>query len=182
MTVQTQVDEAKLQEFMGTLIGYMSGAAACFGMLLGDELGLYRALADEGPLSADALAQKTGCNPRLVREWLDSEAAAKLVSYDAVEDTYELSPEAIMALADDSTPVFVARGMNGFASFFLDIDKVASAFRGNGGLAWSDHHPRLFSGTEWFFRTGYRAYLTSAWIPHSRVSMPSFSLGPARLM
>jgi len=79
-------------------------------MWLGDELGLYRALADAGGLTADALADRTGCNPRLVREWLDGQAAGKLVSYDSAADTYQLGPEAIMALADDSSPVFVARG------------------------------------------------------------------------
>jgi SAM-dependent methyltransferase len=165
VTVQAQVDEAKLQELMGTLIGYMTGGAACFGMWLGDELGLYRALADRGPLSADDLAHAVGCNPRLVREWLDGQAAAKLVTYDSPTDAYRLSPEAAMALADDASPVFVGRAMNAFAAFFLDMDKVAQAVRGDGSMPWGDHHPRLFQGTEWFFRTGYRAYLPSTWLP-----------------
>jgi 2-polyprenyl-3-methyl-5-hydroxy-6-metoxy-1,4-benzoquinol methylase len=150
---------------MGRVIGYLSGAAAVYGILLGDELGLYRALVEVGPTSADALADKVGCNRRLVREWLDGQAAARLVNYDAATDSYHMSPEAAMALSDDSSPVFVARGMNGFASFFLDFEKIADAFRSNGGLPWADHHSRLFAGTEWFFRTGYRAYLTTAWLP-----------------
>jgi 2-polyprenyl-3-methyl-5-hydroxy-6-metoxy-1,4-benzoquinol methylase len=165
MTVQDRVDEAKLHEFMGTLIGYMTGAAACFGIWLGDELGMYRTLAEKGPLGADELAGALGCNPRLIREWLDGQAAGKLLTYDAVSDTYGLSPEASLALADDSSPVFVARGMNAFGAFYLDIDKVAQAFRSNGSLSWFDHNPRLFDGTEWFFRTGYRAYLANDWIP-----------------
>jgi SAM-dependent methyltransferase len=143
----------------------MTGATACFGMWLGDELGLYRALADAGALTADALADKTSCNPRLVREWLDGQAAGKLLTYDSTDDTYQLSPEGAIALADDSSPVFVARGMNSFGAFFLDMDKIASAFRGDGAMSWGDHHPRLFEGTEWFFRTGYRAYLPSTWLP-----------------
>ena len=69
-----------------------------------------------------------------------------------------------MALADDGSPVFVARAMNAFGSMFLDMHKIAAAFRGNGALSWGDHHPCLFCGTEWFFRTGYRAYLPE-WIP-----------------
>ena len=165
MTVQEQVDQAKLQEFMGTVIGYMTGTAACFGIWLGDELGLYRALKEAGPLGAEGLANMVGCNERLIREWLDGQAASKLLSYDAISDTYQLSPEASMALADDSSPVFVARGMNAFGSFFLDMDKVAHAFRSNGSLSWFEHHQRLFEGTEWFFRTGYRAFLTTEWIP-----------------
>ena len=165
MTVQATPDETKLQELMGTLIGYMTGGATCFSMLLGDELGLYRALAQAGPVASEALASSVNCNPRLVREWLDGQAAAKLVVYDDAADTYRLTPEAALALADDSSPVFVARGMNAFASFFLDLDKVTSAFKSNGALGWAEHDRRLFRGTEWFFRTGYRAYLTTTWIP-----------------
>jgi 2-polyprenyl-3-methyl-5-hydroxy-6-metoxy-1,4-benzoquinol methylase len=122
-------------------------------------------MAGSGPRSADSVAQKTGCHPRLIREWLDGQAASGLVTYDAGADTYELGAEAAMALADDSSPVFIARAMNAFGSMFMDMEKVAKAFRGNGALSWGEHHKCLFSGTEWFFRTGYRAYLTSAWIP-----------------
>ena len=69
-----------------------------------------------------------------------------------------------MALADDTSPVFVARAHERVGSLFLDMAKIADAFRGDGALSWGDHHPCLFSGTEWFFRTGYRAELPS-WIP-----------------
>ena len=161
----TAVDEAKLGEFMSRMVGYMTGGAACFAIWLGDELGLYQALADAGPSTAQAVAARAACNPRLVLEWLDGQAASGLVGHDAAADTYSLSPEAVMALADDTSPVFVARGMNTFASMFEDIDKIKAAFLGDGALSWADHHPCLFKGTEWFFRTGYRAYLPSDWIP-----------------
>jgi len=159
------VDEKKLEAFMGKMIGYMTGGAVCHGIWLGDELGFYRELAGSGPRSAESLAAKTGCNARLVREWLDGQAAGGLVQYDAGADTYELGAEAALALADDNAPVFVARAMNAFGSLFLDMQKVVAAFRGNGALSWAEHHPCLFSGTEWFFRTGYRAHLTASWIP-----------------
>jgi 2-polyprenyl-3-methyl-5-hydroxy-6-metoxy-1,4-benzoquinol methylase len=158
------IDEAKLEEFMGRMVGNMTGAALCFGVWLGDELGLYRVLTG-GPLTADEVAGKANCNPRLVREWLDGQTAGALVDYDAKADTYAISPEAAMALADDTSPVFLARAMNAFGSMFFDIDKIKDAFRGDGGLAWGDHHECLFKGTEWFFRTGYRANLTTSWIP-----------------
>jgi 2-polyprenyl-3-methyl-5-hydroxy-6-metoxy-1,4-benzoquinol methylase len=159
------VDQAKLEAFMGKMIGHMTGSAVCFSIWLGDELGLYRELAGSGRRTADSVAAKTGCNARLVREWLDAQAASGLVAYDPTEDTYELSPESALALADDGSPVFVARAMNALASMFLDMQKVAAAFRSNGALSWGEHHPCLFCGTEWFFRTGYRAYLTTEWIP-----------------
>src|SRR5437667_193980 len=91
--------------------------------------------------NADSVAAKTGCNARLVREWLDAQAAGGLVAYDPAADTYELSPEAALALADDGSAVFVARAMNAVGSMFLDVQKVAAAFRGNGALAWGEHHP-----------------------------------------
>jgi 2-polyprenyl-3-methyl-5-hydroxy-6-metoxy-1,4-benzoquinol methylase len=159
------IDEARLGEFMGQMSAYMTGGALCFAAWLGDELGLYRALAEVGPLTADALADKTGCNQRLVREWLDGQAAGGLIGYNPAIGAYELSAEASAALADDTSPVFVARGMNAFASLFLDHDKIAAAFRGDGALGWGEHHACLFSGTEWFFRTGYRAFLPSEWLP-----------------
>jgi SAM-dependent methyltransferase len=157
------IDETRVEEFMGRMVGYMTGGALCFGVWLGDELGLYRVLVQEGSASADRIAERAGCNARLVREWLDGQVAGGLVAWDAESDAYRLTPEAAMALADDSSPVFVARAMNAFASMFIDKDKVADAFRGDGGLSWGDHHECLFSGTEWFFRTGYRAELPS-WI------------------
>jgi len=159
------IDQGKLDAFMGKMVGHMTGLGLCWAVWLGDQLGIYRAMAGAGPLGADAIAARTKCNARLVREWLDGQAAGGLLAYDAARDTYELAPEAALALADDQSPVFVARAMSAFASIFIDTDKVARAFRGDGKLAWGDHHACLFSGTEWFFRTGYRAMLASSWIP-----------------
>jgi SAM-dependent methyltransferase len=161
-TTQT-IDETALEQLMGQVVGYMTGGAMCFAMWLGDELGLYRAMAGSGSLTSDEVAAKAGCNPRLVREWLDGQVAGGLISWDAETDRYELSPEAAMFVADDRSPAFVARAMNAFGSLFIDIAKISDAFRGDGALGWGDHHPCLFSGTEWFFRTGYRAELPN-WI------------------
>ncbi|HVW31112.1 MAG TPA: class I SAM-dependent methyltransferase [Acidimicrobiia bacterium] len=157
-------DQSAIEQFMGQLIGTMTGGMMCFSILLGDELGLYRIMAGAGPLSADELAGKAGCNTRLVQEWLDGQVAGGIATSPS-HGRYELRPEAIWPLADESSPVFVARGMNVLASVFSDIPKIANAFRGDGGLSWGEHHPCLFSGTEWFFRTGYRAHLPAEWIP-----------------
>jgi hypothetical protein len=159
------IDEAKLQEFMGRMVGYMTGGMICLGIWLGDELGLYTALGADGPLSADDLADATGCNRRLVREWLDGQFAAGLIEYDAAADRYSLSAEAAMALADEGSPAFTARGMNTIGALFRDMEKIKAAFLADGGMAWGDHDACLFKGTEWFFRTGYRAFLPGAWIP-----------------
>jgi 2-polyprenyl-3-methyl-5-hydroxy-6-metoxy-1,4-benzoquinol methylase len=150
---------------MGRMVGYMTGGAACLGIWLGDELGLYRQLAAGGEQTTEEIAAAAGCNPRLVREWLDGQAAAGLIEYDPDADRYSIGPEAAMALADDSSPVFTARGMNTLGAMFKDFEKVRAVFKGDGGMSWGEHHHCLFKGTEWFFRTGYRAHLPSAWIP-----------------
>ena len=159
------VDQEKLEQYMGRLIGHMTGATLCYSIWLGDELGLYRVMAGAGPMAAEEVAGKAGANPRLVREWLDGQTAGGLVAWDAGTDRYELSPEGAMALADDTSPVFVARGMNAIASVFFDMQKVVDAYRGSGAIPWGEHHPCLFAGTEWFFRTGYRAHLPAEWLP-----------------
>ena len=160
-----EIDRGRLREYMGRMIGHMTGGAICFAMWLGDELGLYRALAERGGQTADALADATGCHARLVAEWLNGQVAGGLVELDAGTSTYALSPEAAAALADDTSPVFVARGMNTFASLFFDIERIKAAFRGDGAIPWGAHDPHLFLGTEWLFRTGYRAHLAVDWLP-----------------
>ncbi len=159
------IDKDRLEEFMGRMVGHMTGAAVCFSIWLGDELGLYGALVRNGACSVDELAADAECHPRLVREWLDGQAAAGLVEYVPKADRYSLSAEAAMVLADDASPVFTARAMNALGAIFMDMEKVKGAFKGDGAIPWGEHHPCLFKGTEWFFRTGYRAYLPGAWIP-----------------
>src|SRR4249920_3525264 len=106
------VDEARVEEMVGQLAGHMTGGALCLAIWLGDELGYYRIIAGGGPLTADEIAAKSGCNRRLTREWLDGQAAAHIVSYDAGQDAYELPDEGAAVLADETSPAFMARGMN----------------------------------------------------------------------
>lgn len=157
------MNEAKLNEFMGKLVVDMGGAAIMANVLLGDELGLYRAMADGKSVTPEQLAERTHCNSRLVREWLSGQAASGYVEHDA--GRFRLPEEQAMALAQEDSPVYVAGGASVLASMYLDKDKVVTAMRGNGALSWSNHHPCLFSGTERFFRPGYRAHLVDEWLP-----------------
>jgi SAM-dependent methyltransferase len=157
------MNETKLHEFMGKFVTDMGGAFMMGMVMVGDELGLYKAMADNQPVTADALAARAGCNPRLVREWLDANAAAGYL--EAADGGYRLPPEQAMALANEDSPVFVAPGTNVVGSCFADVDKLLQAFRGDGGFPWGEHHHRLFHGVEKFFRPGYRAHLTTSWLP-----------------
>jgi 2-polyprenyl-3-methyl-5-hydroxy-6-metoxy-1,4-benzoquinol methylase len=169
------VDEAKLQEFMGKLVADMGGAAMIANVILGEELGLYRAMADNVPITPEDLAAKTGCNPRLIREWLSAHAAAGYMEH--VDGRFRLPHEQALALAVEDSPVFVAGGAVVLAALFLDKDKLVAAMRGNGGLAWGEHHACMFGGTERFFRPGYRAHLVSEWLPALDGVVPKLMAG-----
>src|SRR2546430_14902026 len=98
------MDEARLEQLMGQVVGHMTGAALCFGIWVGDELGLYRAMAGAGPMAADEVAAKVGCNPRLVREWLDGQAACGLVAYEPAGGSYTPGAEEAHAPAARTAP------------------------------------------------------------------------------
>ena len=157
------MDMAKLQDFMGKLVADFGGAALAANVILGEELGLYRAMADSEPVTPVQLAKKTGCHARLVHEWLNAQAAAGYIEHK--EGSFRLPPEQALALAIEDSPVFLAGGASVLASMFIDKDKLVAAMRGNGGMAWGDHHPCLFRGTERFFRPGYKTHLVAEWLP-----------------
>ena len=157
------MDTIKLEEFMGKLITDFGGAALAANVMLGDELGLYRAMTDSEPVTPAELATKTGCHERLVHEWLNGQAAAGYVEHRQGE--FRLPPEQALALAVEDSPVFAAGGAATIAAMFIDQDKIAAAMRGDGALAWGDHHPCLFRGVERFFRPGYRTHLVAEWLP-----------------
>jgi SAM-dependent methyltransferase len=157
------MNEAKLQEFMGKLVTDLGGAAMVASMVVGEELGLYRAMADGAPVGAEELARRTSCHPRLVREWLNAQAASGYVRY--ADGQYRLPPEHALALAVEDSPVYVAGGASVLASLFLDKDKQVAAMRGDGAIPWGEHHACMFSGVEKFFRPGYKAHLVAEWLP-----------------
>ena len=169
------MNEQKLAEFMGKLVSDMGGAAMMASIIVGEELGLYRAMADGQPLTAHELAEKTRCNERLVLEWLRAQAASGYLQI--VGERFVLPPEQALALAVEDSPVFVAGGAQVVASMYLDKDKLVAAMRGDGALAWGDHHPCLFAGTERFFRPGYRANLVSSWLPALEGIVPKLERG-----
>ena len=145
-------DQAKLEAFVGKMVGDMGAAMSAALVVLGDRLGLYKALAEAGPSTSAELAARTGTHERNVREWLAAQAAAGYVDYDRPGGKFSLSPEQAMVFADDNGPAFMAGGFEVLASLFIDEPKVAEAFRTGKGLGWHEHHQCLFSGTERFFR------------------------------
>ena len=160
-----QMDQAKLDEFMGKILNDMGAAATGAMVLIGDKLGLYKALAEAGPLSSGELAARTATAERYTREWLAAQAAAGYIQYQPETGTYAMTTEQALVLADESSPAFMAGGFEVFASMFKDEPKISEAFRTGRGVGWHEHSPCLFRGTERFFRTGYAAHLVQDWLP-----------------
>jgi SAM-dependent methyltransferase len=159
------VDQAKLQEFMGRFVGDLGAALSAALVVIGDRLGLYRAMADGEPVGAGELAQRTGTDARYVREWLSNQAAGGYVSYDPGREEFFLTPEQSLALAQEGSPAFVPGAFQVATAAIKDAEKVTRAFTAGGGVGWHEHHHDLFIGTERFFRPGYAANLVSSWIP-----------------
>jgi SAM-dependent methyltransferase len=159
------IDETKLNEFMGKVVSDVGAAMSAALVILGDRLGLYKAMAASGPATPAALATATGTSARYVTEWLNAQAAGGYVVYDAKAGTYSLPPEQAFALAEDLSPASCPGVFMVVRAMWLAIDQATENFKTGGGTSWGDHHPCLFEGTERFFRAGYIGNLLSAWIP-----------------
>jgi SAM-dependent methyltransferase len=163
--INLNVDEARLNEFMGKALADMGAAINTALVLIGDRLGLYKAMAGAGPMTSAEVAGKTGTAERYVREWLAAQAAGGYLTYDAESGKFTLPDEQAMALAVENSPAFIPGAYQIIASTILDEPKVREAFQSGAGVGWHEHNCNLFEGTERFFRPGYSAHLVSEWIP-----------------
>jgi SAM-dependent methyltransferase len=161
----TGIDEAKLEAFMGQAVTDMGAIISAPLMVIGEKLGLYKAMAGAGPLSSQEVAERSGAAERYVREWLRNQAAGGYVTYDPESDRYTLPDEHALALADEDSPFYILGVYDSIASLYADEDQILETFRSGGGMGWHEHDHRLFRGTERFFRPGYRAHLVAEWIP-----------------
>ncbi len=158
------VDEAKLNDLLGRFVVDVGAGFQALGAVLGDRLGLYRALLQVMPADAAEVAGEAGVDERYVREWLAAQAAGGYVTYDAASGRFSLTEEQAFLLADPD-------GMHGAAAFLIplatakNMDKIIEAVRAGEGFPWHAHDPVMFEGTERFFRPGYVAHLVSSWIP-----------------
>ena len=158
------VDPAKLDAFMGKFVGDLGAVMHAATVVVGDQLGLYKSLA-EGPATAEQLAKRTGTDPRYLREWLSAQAASGYVEYNAEKQTFSLTEEQAFALAIEGSPAFIPGAFQIAVAQFKAIPKIAHSLRTGAGLGWHEHDVALFHGTERFFRPGYAANLVSAWLP-----------------
>jgi ubiquinone/menaquinone biosynthesis C-methylase UbiE len=158
------VDEGRLNEFLGRFVGDLGATVAAGAVVLGDRLGLYRGLL-AGPATAGELAERTGTDTRYVTEWLRGQAAGGYVAYEPGTDRYSLSEEQAFALTDPDGPVFLPGAFQLALGALRAEPRIEEAFRTGAGMGWNEQDADVFDGCERFFRPGYAAGLTSAWIP-----------------
>ncbi len=163
--MNTSIDEQKLHDLLGRAVVDFGAVSIAPLVLIGDQLGLYRALAEHGPMTSAELAAHTDTHERYVREWLNAQAASGYVNYLADSGRYELTPEQALAFANEDSPVFLVGAFQTALAAGRIADKLTDAFRTGEGIGWHEHDHALFHGIERFFRSSYIGNLTQAWIP-----------------
>jgi 2-polyprenyl-3-methyl-5-hydroxy-6-metoxy-1,4-benzoquinol methylase len=158
------MDENKMMEFVFKAVGDVGSVLAGSLVVIGDRLGLYRAMAGAGPLTSQELADRTGTAERHVREWLGAQAATGYVTYLG-DGRYELPDEHVAPLTEETHPAFVLGALETAVGAVQSTDRIADSMRTGHGLSWSDQDHHVHVGCERFFRPGYVNFLTSAWIP-----------------
>ena len=163
-TPQPALNMDKLNALVGQFVNDL-GATVHSGMVvIGERLGLYKALAS-GPMTPAELAAKTQTDERYVREWLSSQAAGGYVSYDEKTKKFSLSEEQAFALANEDSPAYLPGAFQLAWGSLVAVPRIAESFRTGAGMGWHEHDESVFHGCEKFFRPGYAANLMSAWIP-----------------
>jgi SAM-dependent methyltransferase len=159
------INEEALNGLLGRAISDFGATSLAALVVIGDRLGLYRVLAENGALSAAELAAKSSTHERYVREWLNAHAASGYVNYLADSGRYQLSPEQAMLFAQEESPAFIVGGFQTALAAGRIVDRLTEAFKSGDGIGWHEHHPDMFPGCARFFKVGYLNHLVQEWIP-----------------
>ena len=160
-----EVDGEKLQQFVSRAVEEVGSTLNTALVVMGDKLGLYRALAGAGGLSSAELAARTGNAERYVREWLNSQAAGGFVEYDPDSSKYRLGAEQAVALTDAESPAYLPGFFQAAVGSVIDSPRIVEAARSGDGLGWHEHVHDVHDGCDRFFRPGYNTHLTAEWLP-----------------
>ena len=153
-----------MHQLIGKVLTDYAGAASVLLVKIGEERGLFRALA-QGPSTSAELAKRAGLTERYVREWASAMAASGYIGYAPADQRFSMSEEQAVVFAQEGTPAYMPPFTDALISMYHDYPKISAAFESGKGVPWSDHSPCLFCGTERFFRPGYAAYLVAEWLP-----------------
>jgi SAM-dependent methyltransferase len=162
-TEEKAMDHDKVTEFLGRIVSDLGATGAAGSVVIGNRLGLYRALA-QGPATPEQFGERTGCHPRYLTEWLRGQAAGGYVSYEPATGEFSLTEEQAFCLADPDGPNLSAAFL--IALGYLRAEpQITEAFRTGAGVGWHEHSEDVFVGCDAFYRPGYVAELVSSWIP-----------------
>ncbi len=171
------VDEAKLNQFIGQILGDLGGAASIALVRLGDKFGLYKTLHQKGPMTVAELAAASGLNPRYLREWLSHQAASNYLAYEPATQKFSLPEEQAMVFAIEESPVYMQGGFELMTALLDNQPKVETAFKHGGGVAWGDQAGCMFCAVARFFRPGYHNNLVANWLPALDGVVPKLQRG-----
>jgi SAM-dependent methyltransferase len=160
-----EIDRPTLDSFLGKAVNDFGAAVSAALVVIGDKLGLYKAMVGAPPMNSVELAARTGTSERYIREWLVNQAAGGYIRFEGASGKYSLPAEHAAALADDQSPFFVCGGFQVITAMIKADERILEAFQTGNGMFWGEHHHDLFEGTERFFKPGYTAHLVSDWIP-----------------
>jgi SAM-dependent methyltransferase len=163
-TPGSSLNMEKLNAFIGQFVGDLGAAVHAGMVVIGEKLGLYKALA-ERPMNSAELAAKTKTDERYVREWLASQAAGGYITFDASTNEFSLSPEQAFALAKEDSPAYLPGAFELALGSLSAVPRITESFRSGDGMGWHEHQDGVFHGCEKFFRPGYAANLVTSWIP-----------------
>jgi SAM-dependent methyltransferase len=163
-TQANPIDMNKLNAFIGQFVTDLGAAVHAGMVVIGEKLGLYKALAG-GPVTPAELAAQTGTDERYLREWLSSQAAGGYISYDAQAGKFHLTQEQAFTLANPDSPAYLPGAFELALGSLAAVPRIAESFRTGAGMGWHEHADGVFHGCEKFFRPGYAANLVTSWIP-----------------
>jgi SAM-dependent methyltransferase len=166
-TLVPAIDMNKLNVFIGQFVMDLGAAVHAGMVVIGEKLGLYKALAD-GPMSSAELATRTQTDERYLREWLSSQAAGGYITYDETTNRFSLNAEQAFALVSEDSPAYLPGAFELALGSLAAVPRIADSFRTGAGMGWHEHVDGVFHGCEKFFRPGYAANLVSTWIPSLR--------------
>jgi 2-polyprenyl-3-methyl-5-hydroxy-6-metoxy-1,4-benzoquinol methylase len=160
-----KVDENKLNQFIGQMLGDLGGASSVAMVRLGGSLGLYETLHADGPMTSAQLAKAAKVHERYLREWLSHQAASNYLAYDPKTEKFSLPPEQAMVFVQEESPVYLRGGFDLMAALLDNQPKMHTAFKSGAGVAWGDQAGCMFCAVARFFRPGYHNYIVQQWLP-----------------
>ncbi|MGH8971699.1 MAG: methyltransferase domain-containing protein [Acidimicrobiia bacterium] len=161
----TGIDEKKAEEFVGRVLTDTSAAMITTLCALGDRLGLFRDLADNGPATSAQLAERAGINERYAREWLSALAATGYLTYDPATGVFTLPAEHVPALAQEAGPYFFGGVHQMLTGISGALDPLVEAFRSGGGVPQSRYGADWWDGMERFTAAWVENLLVQEWVP-----------------